>query len=156
MLDNKIIIVDNVLSPDECQELIQFFGFEGYDRELRGTKILSIDMDDIWLASKVNKITKSINQFFNTIKPEWCEIVEWEEACFQPIHRDMSSPNTVFTSITYLNDDYQGGHTHFKDDMQVIPKVGRTVFFDGVHYLHGVTPVTSGTRYTLPIWYMQG
>lgn len=87
------------------------------------------------------------------IAVDWCEIVDWPAGSDQALHLDTSSDHTMFTSITYLNDDYRGGRTHIKDDLEIIPKVGRTVYFDGNFYLHGVTLVERGTRYTLPIWY---
>ena len=133
--------------------MIRFYNVNGHTHEWGGTLPMTIDMNNILLANVVKKITNSINQLFNFIQPEWSEIVKWNTGCQQKSHYDTTIDNIVFTSVTYLNNDYEGGHTYFKDDIEVIPKVGRTVFFDGKYYLHGVTQVTSGTRYTLPIWY---
>jgi hypothetical protein len=56
--------------------------------------------------------------------------------------------------LAYLNDDYEGGELYFPEhDFGVRPKKGMIIFFPGnLHYVHGVAPVTSGTRYTLSQW----
>lgn len=56
--------------------------------------------------------------------------------------------------LAYLNDDYEGGELYFPDlDYSIKPKKGMLILFPGsLHYQHGVTPVTSGTRYTLSQW----
>ena len=69
------------------------------------------------------------------------------------LHSDVASKHTVFTSILYLNDDFEGGFTEFADGTTVAPKKGRIVFYDGIHYWHKVTPITEGTRYTFASWY---
>jgi len=115
---------------------------------------MTINLGDPFLLDKVSKITDSINHMLEEkISVDWCEIVDWPPGSDQDLHIDTASDQTVFTSITYLNDDYQGGRTYIKDDVEIIPKVGRTVCFDGNHYLHGVTLIEKGTRFTLPIWY---
>ena len=73
-------------------------------------------------------------------------------------HNDDSRESTNLVSITNLNDDFEGG-SHFVDDsgekekLDILPKTGKTIAFDGVKYKHGVREVTKGTRYTLAIWY---
>lgn len=56
--------------------------------------------------------------------------------------------------LAYLNDDYEGGELYFPEhDFGVRPKKGMIILFPGsLHYVHGVAPVTSGTRYTLSQW----
>ena len=56
--------------------------------------------------------------------------------------------------MLYLNTDYEGGKTYFEEFDNVIePEVGKLVLFPaGLEYRHGVTEVTRGDRYTMPIW----
>jgi len=150
---DKILILDNVLSHDDCTKLIEFYNKVGPSKQHRDTFVLSIE-PAMEITETVLKITSAFHSFFNcNINIGWCEIVEWPEKSFQPVHRDTFDPNTNFTSITYLNTSYSGGKTFFIDDIEIIPKVGRTVYFDGTHYEHGVSKVNNGVRYTLPIWY---
>jgi predicted 2-oxoglutarate/Fe(II)-dependent dioxygenase YbiX len=60
---------------------------------------------------------------------------------------------TSLTSITYLNEDFDGGRSVMYDGTKIKPKTGRTLIFDGNKYIHGVEPILKGERYTLPIWY---
>jgi hypothetical protein len=40
-----------------------------------------------------------------------------------------------------------------KDGTIIKPKIGRTLIFNGMYYVHGVKTIKKGTRYTLPVWY---
>jgi hypothetical protein len=56
--------------------------------------------------------------------------------------------------LAYLNDDYEGGYLYFPEfDYYLKPSPGDVVMFPGsLYYVHGVSKVTSGTRYTLSQW----
>lgn len=56
--------------------------------------------------------------------------------------------------LAYINDDFEGGEFYFPDfDYHFKPKAGSILMFPGgLHYIHGVTEVTKGTRYTLSQW----
>jgi hypothetical protein len=154
MLSKKIIILDDVLSHKECETLIKCYKDHGATHEWRGTFPMTIDPTNDFLRSIVGSVENAINELLSKkITVDWCEIVAWPKGSGQSAHYDTASPETVFTSITYLNDRYTGGRTFIVNDIEVVPKVGRTVAFDGNHYLHGVTEVTDNFRYTLPIWY---
>lgn len=66
-------------------------------------------------------------------------------------HRDWSS-------VLYLNNDFEGGEFYFKEPhIKIEPKPGRLVIFgSGIDYIHGVKSVTKGARYTLPSWWTYG
>jgi len=154
MLSKKIIILDDVLLPTECQTLIELYKLIGPSQEWNGTYPMTIDMTNYFLKSKVDLIKNTVNDLFpDNISVDWSQIVAWPQGSSQLLHHDTASTDTVLTSITYLNNNYQGGKTFIVDDIEVVPKVGRTVAFDGNHYLHGVTEVAGNFRYTLAIWY---
>ena len=146
---NKIVILDEVLSHYECEKLIESYlptkrWHNTFPMLIRGGYALEI----------AKKIEQSINKFFDDkVKIDWCEVVRWPVGSDQPLHLDTSSQETVLTSITYLNDNYFGGETYLENDIKMIPKVGRTVCFDGQYYKHGVSQVKTNDRFTLPIWY---
>jgi hypothetical protein len=56
--------------------------------------------------------------------------------------------------LAYLNDDYDGGYLYFPEfDYYIKPNPGDVVIFPGsLYYVHGVSTVTSGVRYTLSQW----
>lgn len=152
--NNKILILDSIFSKEECCELIDYYNGKGPTHFWRDTNPMTCDLDDQSIKTKVDKIEDAVNGLLKIkLSVDWAEIVEWPPGSFQPLHRDIISDITVFTSVTYLNDDYDGGRTYFENDIEVIPRVGRTLFFDGKFYPHGVTEIYTKNRYTLPIWY---
>ena len=81
------------------------------------------------------------------------EIVHWPTLSCQAPHKDLSKPDTILTSITYLNDKFMGGETVVHDTLTVTPALGRTIIFNGKINTHHVNTITAGERWTMPIWY---
>lgn len=154
-LSGKIIVIDNVLSRDECEAAMTLFRLDKINGNVdshRDTLLCHIDDSAPFLLGLANKIRDAVS-FIPNIQIDWAHLVEWNTDTSQKLHKDTTSHETVFTSITYLNNNYTGGETVFLNDIAVVPKVGRTVYFDGLHYSHGVNKITTGIRYTIPIWY---
>lgn len=151
-----ICIVDNLISEQDvahCARRIKtvepseiYLGKPIYDIEHRFS-------DDEEIIRIVKIIEATANQFCLNIEIDWAQLVVWPHGTHHNLHRDDGAEETVFTSITYLNCDYRGGETYFSDGTTVAPLVGRTVFFDGKKYLHGVKTINHGQRISLPIWY---
>ena len=75
-------------------------------------------------------------------------IVSWSSGDSQEEHKD----NNEFTAIIYLNDDYEGGELNFPESAITInPPAGSLIVWPG-YLTHSVSPVVSGTRYTMPIF----
>ncbi len=162
--NNKIIILDDVLTESECQFLIDFYNTCGHTHKWYDTFPMTLKeyyqdvsvskLKDENIREHVFKIKDSINNLFSEkLDIDWCEIVKWPDSSSKGEHFDSGLDRTVFTSVTYLNDDYNGGETFFTNDLKVTPKKGRTLYFDGNFYKHGVNTVKGRDRYTLPIWY---
>lgn len=61
-----------------------------------------------------------------------------------------------YSSLVYLNDDYEGGELYFPqhDNYAIKPEPGTLVCFKGDdENLHGVKEITEGTRYTLSMFW---
>jgi predicted 2-oxoglutarate/Fe(II)-dependent dioxygenase YbiX len=58
------------------------------------------------------------------------------------------------STILFLNDDFEGGNLIFPEfNLTLKPEPGLLVCFPSNHnYLHGVEPVTRGTRYSIVSW----
>ena len=136
-----IRIIDDVLSKEQCKKLISLKSTLGIDHMWGDTEV-----------TKLSEIPEEIKNNNINFTPDWGEIVKWTNNSYQQLHFDDSSDITKNTSITYLNNDYDGGETYFEDGTIIKPKTGRTVIFDGKKYKHGVNKV-NGVRYTLPVWY---
>jgi len=150
-LTNKIIILDDVLSRSECTELL---GYYKPTHEWCGSYPMNVKKSDKRIMKYMNRIRNQVNRYTNSnLKIDWCEIVEWPVGSSKQPHFDSTSNKTRFTSITYLNQFYDGGDTYIVNDIVFKPKIGRTVCFDGQFYEHGVTPIDKSKRYTIAIWY---
>lgn len=90
-------------------------------------------------------------------------IVRWIPGNLQSPHSDKQlndgSPNPFPTydinSIIYWNDNFEGGEFYYPEyDIELKIEAGMAVAHPGdIHYLHGVKPVVSGTRWTTPSFY---
>jgi predicted 2-oxoglutarate/Fe(II)-dependent dioxygenase YbiX len=67
-----------------------------------------------------------------------------------PYHSDaITDIHNVFGLVFYLNDDYTGGELHYQDlNISIKPKAN-SMLIHRAHLIHGVTEVTSGTRYAV-------
>ena len=154
-LQDKIFILDNVLSCEECDQLIEYYHIHGPTKKWDETFPRSIHPNETFVSLKIDKVTSAINSLLEVkIRVDWCEIVRWPRGSKKPPHLDYASDRTSFASITYLNDDYKGGETFIENDLKCVPKKGRTFYFDGQYYSHGVEKVRKKDRYTIAIWYL--
>lgn len=64
-------------------------------------------------------------------------------------------PHYDIAGLFYINDDYEGGELYFPNQgIQFKPKAGAAYFFPGdMNYIHGVTEIKSGIRYTVPFFW---
>jgi hypothetical protein len=109
-----------------------------------------------------------IENFYNVkATPTGQTIVRWLPGQFQNPHADKElwdgpdagKPNDFpwydLSSLFYLNDDYEGGELYFPNqEIKFKPKRGAAYFFPGdKNFIHGVTEVKSGIRYTCPFFW---
>lgn len=101
------------------------------------------------------------------VVPTGTAIVKWLPGQFQNPHADKELhegddaglpndfPNYDLSSLFYLNDDYEGGELYFPlQGVQFKPKKGAAYFFPGdKNYIHGVTEIKSGLRFTCPFFW---
>lgn len=109
-----------------------------------------------------------VDKFFSVdALPTSAALVRWLPGQLQMPHadkelhigEDAGKPNDFpyydIAGLFYLNDDYEGGELYFpKQGIQFKPKKGAAYFFPGdLHYIHGVTEITSGIRYVSPFFW---
>jgi len=148
-------VIDNFLDKEETKFLINYYNSNESKTFVFGNTypldlpIKNINQDFNFLIKKLNTNAKKINNS----EIDWFQIVRWGISTGQPLHFDTASNQTTLSSILYLNDDFQGGETYYKDGSLFSPVTGRILYFDGNYYKHGVKPITKGTRYTVATWY---
>lgn len=105
------------------------------------------------------------NHYANTLYP-FCgrniknrefsiHLLRYEVGGFLPAHQDHGVSSRILSTVSYLNDDYEGGEIEFANSNIVIkPPAGSIIFFpSNFLYVHEVHPITKGSRYSLPHWY---
>lgn len=111
---------------------------------------------------RFNVVVEAREQYGPELWPSYTDLVYWPTGSSLDIHADNCwldgkpnyCPERDYAGVLYLNTDYEGGKTYFEEFDNVIePEVGKLVLFPaGLEYRHGVTEVTRGDRYTMPIW----
>jgi hypothetical protein len=120
------------------------------------------------ISGMVDRLKKEVDAFFKVdAVPTSPALVRWLPGQLQMPHADKElhqgadrgKPNDFpyydLAGLFYLNDDYEGGELYFPNQgIQFKPKAGAAYFFPGdMEYIHGVTQITSGTRYTVPFFW---
>lgn len=120
------------------------------------------------IAGLFERLKPIVEDFFKVkVAPTGTTIVKWNPGQFQKPHADKELhegpdaglpndfPNYDLSSLFYINDDYEGGELYFPHQkIQFKPKRGSAYFFPGdMNYVHGVTTIKSGLRYTCPFFW---
>ena len=137
----------NFLNPDICKYCINYI-----EKNIDKTKIYNkrhvLHINETLDSTLINVLTcyknLYLDHYLNNI-----EIVYWPVGERHVWHTDDVYYHK--TTITYLNEDYEGGRTIVKDKI-IQPKTGRVIKFDS-SVLHAVTQLTKGKRYVIVAWY---
>lgn len=174
-----ILMLPAVLNADQCRLLIDCFELNRVTSAAR-TQDEYWDGRFIWSNQLPRTEIKALRlmqqlRFFSTLKlierfrpadvlySDTAQLVRWLPGHELIPHADNINPEGTpnvtahrsFSSILYLNDDYDGGETFFPGhNLRIKPQPGTLVLFGaGCDYVHGVTRVTRGQRYTYAGWF---
>ncbi|WP_142255425.1 2OG-Fe(II) oxygenase [Bacillus sinesaloumensis] len=170
-----IVILGNVLSDEECDELIRLSA-DKMDR----SKIANAHVDNMRTSSStfldesenvvVTRIEKRISQIMNipTEYGEGLQILNYKIGQEYKAHFDFfnSTKNAInnpriSTLVMYLSNVEQGGETYFpKLNFSVSPQKGMAVYFEYFYNdeslndltLHGGAPVVVGDKWAATQW----
>jgi predicted 2-oxoglutarate/Fe(II)-dependent dioxygenase YbiX len=173
-----IIEIPNVLTQDECEEVIQYF--EEYPELRRSGDAqerfngCTMSTDEVrgpllkTIAALTNRLIIKAAKFYNIeeLYLDYQSIAKWDTGQSMEFHADNVTQKREphyychwrdYSSILYLNHDYEGGYTTFKNQNQGQPPMqGTAILFPATFgYTHGVQKVKSGTRYTISSWFTQ-
>jgi hypothetical protein len=161
---HRIHIIDDFITSDDAATLIKEQTSpsslnpypEYYKKRFGGT---SLPYNDVVMdimkkySDKSNQVHKEINGFVNPIYTFKGFGSHWTSGTKGGLHLDAQDPEPwiEFSTVIYLNDEFEGGQIFFPNQNFVYtPKKYSAVFFPsaGSEYIHGITTVTSGHRYT--------
>ncbi|MEQ1566927.1 MAG: 2OG-Fe(II) oxygenase [Myxococcota bacterium] len=170
--DGLVVVLDDVLSPRECADLVEAgerVGFDGapitvgpgkfvYHPEVRDNTRAMVDDPELAAAlwSRLQLVTPAL------VVPDWRPVglnerLRWYR--YQPgqafrWHRDGSfarrdrEERSFYTVLLYLTEGFDGGHTELSRQPPVVPRTGRALVFSHP-LLHQGAPVREGTKYVL-------
>ncbi|MED1380192.1 2OG-Fe(II) oxygenase [Bacillus mycoides] len=176
-----IVVLANVLSDEECVELIELI--ELSKNNMKRSKVgSSRDVNDIRTSSgaflEENELTSKIEKRISSITNvpvahgEGLHILNYEVDQEYKAHYDYfaehsrsAANNRISTLVMYLNDVEEGGETFFpKLNLSVHPRKGMAVYFEYFYQdqslneltLHGGAPVTKGEKWIATQWVRRG
>ena len=166
-LNKNYFIIENFINAKHAKDLINFFDenqnlCDDPEKEHRDRNIHYFSIKDKKIKSLLNFYAyKNILFIDNTYKTKtklWGEmrLCRWKPGHSMPIHIDKNiktrDNNMDFSSLAYLNDDYEGGELVFTDEELKMPKFS-CIIFESHLYPHGVKEIKKNNRYTIPSWY---
>lgn len=166
-MTHRIHIIDDFITEEDAQTLIDQQNDpnaernpypEYYATRFGGTSLpYNKTVMDIMVkyGLKSNDVHKEQNGFVNPIYVFKGFGSHWTAGTKGGLHLDAQDPEPFieFSTIIYLSDpsEYEGGVIYFPNqDFEYKPRKYSAVFFPsaGSEYIHGITEVTSGHRYT--------
>lgn len=174
-----IYTVKHLMEPHICRKFIEYMEAHPENRRASETlgaqKFAGLDMDpcsieDIGLVQAL-EVTKSrliayISKLYHTneVYLDYWDLVKWPEGESMEFHADAVRPDLTdhdycgwrtYSVILYLNQDYEGGETVFRDmNQNYRGETGKGLIFPATYdYTHGVNEVAKGTRYTIALWF---
>ena len=174
-----IVIRPQTLSPAQCRVLIDCFehnreactikdcapywaGRYIWQNMLPETEVIALRlMQQVRFLAQL--LLTRVVQPSRPIYSDTAQLVRWHEGIELTPHTDNmepdgtpnSTPHRCYSSLMYLNDDYAGGETYFPGHgFRLKPEAGTLILFGaGPEFVHGVTRVTAGLRYTYAGWF---
>jgi hypothetical protein len=164
-MGHRIVIKDNFITEEDANILINEIDFpseknpypEYYKQRFGGTafpynnKVQSLLKKYSDLS---NSIQKELNGFYDPIYTFKAFGSIWLPGTSGGVHADAQDPEPwiEWSTVVYLNEEYTGGKIYFpKQKFEYQPKKYSAVFFPsaGTEYVHGISEVLSGRRYTM-------
>jgi predicted 2-oxoglutarate/Fe(II)-dependent dioxygenase YbiX len=180
-LEDYIQIFDNILDPIFCQELINEYFYDKWEkattrsghnpavRSCSGICISDNESLDKNYEARYNIVNTIFNatteclekystifKYFHVDQNTGFDLLKYEKNQFYKQHVDtfIRSPRSL-TASYFLNSDYEGGYMNFFDrQIQIKPKVGSVLMFpSNFMYPHEVSLITKGIRYSIVTWF---
>jgi len=181
-IDEYVKVYTNVIRKETCDEFSEKIRNEKQKNDfnspmtdlLRTGKYVNVYATDAKFKTFSEKVIRDLSsdiarRYVKDVRPFYysygdrlstsdAHILDYSKDDFFRIHHDHYAESLNFSRLltvcAYLNDDYEGGLLEF-------PSIGKTyrfkkgdviVFPSNWMYYHGVTPITSGNRYTIVFW----
>ncbi len=170
-----VVILGNMLSDEECDELIRLstdkvkrskIGTTREENDIRTSSSMFIDDTENLIVARIEKRIEAVMNI-PIAHGEGLQILRYQPGQQYKAHHDFFSAksnvtnNRISTLIMYLNDVEQGGETFFPHlKLSVTPQKGMAVYFEYFYNdpalndmtLHGGAPVELGEKWVATQW----
>lgn len=170
---NRIVEIPNFVSKEIARSMVEYFkkedrwgqtafnGSHGAPVQAGAIKPSDFGLPDNIFIDVNKKLEQAVTEVYNKkVTPSSIHAQKWEVGSSANPHSDNSDfegnptegfDNLKYVGILYLNDDYEGGDLFFPEhSISIHPNAGSMyIFSGGVENIHGVTEITSGTRYSI-------
>jgi hypothetical protein len=170
---NRIVEIPNFVSKDVADSMVEYFkkedrwgetafnGSHGAPTQTGHVRPSDFGLDDSVFDMVNDKLGLAVSMVYNKqVTPSSIHAQKWEIGSSANPHSDNSDfdgnpsegfDNLKYVGILYLNSDYEGGDLYFPEhQISIHPNAGSMyIFSGGVENIHGVTEITSGTRYSI-------
>lgn len=170
---NRIVEIPNFVSESVASVMVEYFkeedrwgetafnGSHGAPVQPGSVKPSDFGLpDDIFMGVN-ERLQAAVSLVYSKkVTPSSIHAQKWEVGSSANPHSDNSDfdgnptegfDNLKYVGILYLNNDYEGGDLFFPEHgISIHPNSGSMyIFSGGVENIHGVTEITSGTRYSI-------
>lgn len=170
---NRIVEVPNFVSETMASAMVEYFkkedrwgetafnGSHGAPVQTGDVKPSDFGLPDSIFMDVNQKLEEAVSAVYGkSVTPSSIHAQKWEVGSSANPHSDNSDfdgnptdgfDNLKYVGILYLNNDYEGGELYFPEHgISIRPNSGSMyIFSGGVENIHGVTEITSGTRYSI-------
>ena len=170
-----VVILDNVLSDEECDELIRLstdkmqrskIGMVREENEIRTSSSMFIEEQSNLTVLRIEKRIAAVMDI-PIEHGERLQVLHYLPGQEYKAHHDFFSAtsnvanNRISTLVMYLNDVEQGGETYFPHlKLSITPKKGMAVYFEYFYNdpllndltLHGGAPIEVGEKWVATQW----
>lgn len=165
---NQIFTIENFLDRGTCERIVEKCLSEcEMEQASVSNRIISIDKRNS-MVSFINDI-ENVNEKLKKIISEKIKVngftvsglgpfqfTEYKEGGFYGWHTDSSDmfKERFYSTVILLSDNYSGGNLEIEEDgikIALNKSIGNLYLFPS-HFLHRVSPVEKGVRYSLVNW----
>lgn len=171
-----VLTIHRFLSPRTCAQLKGI-----YDEHYRTSTNKDYTMNPVlhlfdlrrtgktveyeFFSEQIVKVREAVRASMGIEGPLYVEaafLARLPEGGRHPLHRDNCTddgrpnhtPQRDYSSLVYLNSNFEGGKIIFPSRGEIQPKAGLLVAFpSGRDFPHEVPAVMKGQRYSMPIWF---
>ena len=178
VMTNKIKVVENLISDEDRKlaiDLIDMLVDNGGQNSIVGQSqdpaaqiqharhvFTDPEYPEVsYIVKKYHAKIQEVDEAYRDTFPHSVILVRYDIGGELELHNDFENYDPcrecTHANAMYLNDGYEGGDIYFPEvDVQIHPSAGTLVYFpqtsvkeDHSDMTHGVTPITSGTKYLI-------